>query len=63
MTQRTGKVKFYIPDRGFGFVIDGKDEYFFHVSNCNYEPKADDSISFTVKDTKKGPNAIDITKA
>ena len=61
---KTGKVKFFNKEKGFGFIIDddsGKD-VFVHVSGLVDEINDDDSVEFDVKDGKRGINAVDVRK-
>lgn len=57
-----GKVKFYNPLKGFGFIESDRD-YFFHLSQCpeNYKPKMGDELEFTPVQNKKGWAAQGIT--
>jgi CspA family cold shock protein len=60
---RTGTVKFFKEDNGYGFIIEDEtqDEYFVHISGCRQKIKKDDRVSFEVTQGKKGPNAVDVT--
>jgi len=61
---KTGTVKFYNADKGFGFITDddGKD-IFFHCSNLQSGDVGDgDKVEFEVGDGPKGPNAINVKK-
>ena len=56
-----GKVKFYLDDKGYGFIEgdDGQD-YFLHRSALpdNAYPKKDDKVSFETEITDRGNKAI-----
>ncbi|OED37703.1 hypothetical protein AB834_01435 [PVC group bacterium (ex Bugula neritina AB1)] len=64
-TMRTGKVKRVLRNKGFGFItdMDGK-QIFFHqtaVVGTRFESLKDgQEVSFHVKHTPKGPNAINV---
>jgi CspA family cold shock protein len=59
---KTGTVKFFNEDKGFGFITEenGKDT-FVHITGLNDTIKTDDSVTFEVTDGKKGPTAINVT--
>jgi len=72
MSERvTGFVKWFSNDRGYGFAVVGGDpdaeEYFIHYSVISMEGyktlKAKQPISFVLKDTDKGIQAVDIELA
>ena len=58
----TGKVKFFNESKGYGFITDDESgkEYFVHVSGLIDEVKQNDSVSFDLKEGKKGLNAVDV---
>lgn len=59
---KTGTVKFFNDEKGFGFIKDsetGKD-VFVHVSGLNDEIKEDDEVTFEVEEGRKGPNAVNV---
>ena len=62
---KTGTVKFFVEDKGFGFIIDDEtnQEIFVHVSGLIDQVAKDDRVTFTVTDGRKGPNAVDVKKA
>ncbi len=61
---RTGTVKFFNDEKGFGFIVDDENgaEVFVHVSGTIDEITKGDSVSFELSDGKKGPNATDVRK-
>ena len=62
---KEGKVKFFNESKGYGFIIDNdsENEYFVHVSGLIDEVRQDDSVTFQVKEGKKGLNAVDVKLA
>ncbi len=58
----TGKVKFFNESKGYGFITDDESgqEYFVHVSGLIDDVKQDDSVTFDLKEGKKGLNAIEV---
>ncbi|HUU87419.1 MAG TPA: cold-shock protein [Candidatus Glassbacteria bacterium] len=61
---KTGKVKFFNEDKGFGFIKeDGSEkEHFVHISGINEETlKQDDEVSFELVEGRKGLNAVNVT--
>lgn len=61
-----GKIKFFINDKGYGFVVaeDGA-EYFCHI--CSFKdiepgtyPEKGQKVLFDTEPTKKGPQAINL---
>ncbi len=57
-----GTVKFFNESKGYGFVIDSKDEseYFVHVSNLVDEIKEGDAVEFELEEGRKGLNAVNV---
>ena len=60
-----GKVKWFGPARGYGFLIaDDKKEYFVHYADINmtgYKTLTEgQEVTFTLKDTPKGKAAADV---
>ena len=55
-------VKFFNESKGYGFVIDSKDEkeYFVHVSNLVDEVKEGDDVEFELEEGRKGLNAVNV---
>ncbi len=60
-----GTVKFFNPEKGFGFIKDQKDgsEMFVHATGLIDEIKEGDEVNFNVKEGKKGLNAVDVEQA
>lgn len=63
---KTGTVRKYIDDRGFGFITpdDGSDDIFFHHSKVNGRVGERDSVTFTrgENDRSGKPEAHDVTR-
>lgn len=61
---RTGTVKFFNDEKGFGFIVDDENgaEVFVHVSGTIDEITKGDSVSFEIAEGNKGPNAVDVKK-
>jgi len=62
---RNGTVKFFLDDKGFGFVTDDEtgEEFFVHVSGTVDEIRKEDKVTFETEEGKKGINAVDVRKA
>jgi len=60
-----GTVKFFNETKGFGFVKEAETgkEYFVHVSGLIDKVKENDSITFELKEGKKGLNAVNVRLA
>ncbi|MFA5151301.1 MAG: cold shock domain-containing protein [Clostridia bacterium] len=58
----TGVVKFFVPNKGYGFIIDdlSNDEYFFHVTKTLDKVNAADKVYFDFEETKRGVVAINV---
>jgi cold shock protein len=63
---KTGKVKFFNEEKGFGFIVDddSQKEVFVHISEVNGGRvlAQNDTVSFEVKMGKKGLNAVNVVK-
>ena len=61
---RTGVVKFFNPDKGYGFIIDQgtQDSFFVHVNDLVDEIKEKDQVSFEVGKGPKGPIATSVKR-
>ncbi len=58
---RTGEVKFYKPDKGFGFIRDDQGgDVFFHVSAVDNKQDLEqgDRVEFETAEGERGPKAI-----
>ncbi len=62
---KNGTVKFFNESKGYGFITDDDDnkEYFVHVSGLVDKVKENDSITFDLKEGKKGLNAVEVRLA
>jgi cold shock CspA family protein len=61
---KTGVVKFFDKDKGFGFIKDSQtgEEFFFHFRSANFPIAQSDQVSFETENGPKGPNAVRILK-
>ena len=63
----TGKVKWFNPTKGYGFIKpdDGGEDLFVHHSSIQVEGykslKEDQSVTFEVEDGDKGPQATNVS--
>jgi cold shock CspA family protein len=59
-----GKVSFFDDSKGFGFIIDSKNQekYFVHVSGLIDEIKENDKVSYELEKGMKGMNAVRVKK-
>ena len=68
MATQTGTVKWFDPEKGYGFITSeqGNDVFVHHSQICDdkQEKKLDegDNVSFILEDGKKGPMATDVHK-
>ena len=64
---QTGRIKTYLDDRGFGFIIpdDGGEDIFFHITNVEgiEQPERDMLVEYQVTETSKGLNAVNVRLA
>jgi CspA family cold shock protein len=58
----TGIVKFFIEQKGFGFIQDSETniEYFVHITGLINKVKQNDLVTFELKEGKKGENAVNV---
>lgn len=61
----TGTVKWYNPDKGYGFISRaGQDDVFVHATNITAGPLTDGAaVSFEVQQGRKGLEATNVTLA
>jgi len=62
MEARTGKVKFYIDEKLFGFLVDEAtgEEVYIPVSGLIDEIKKNDRVTYRESKTEKGRVAVDV---
>ena len=63
-TVKTGKVKFFNDEKGFGFISqDGSDkDVFVHKSGTREFLNENDAVEFIVEEGEKGPYATQVKK-
>jgi CspA family cold shock protein len=61
---KTGTVKFFKEDKGYGFITDdaSQTEVFVHITNCKGDIKTGDRVTFEVTKGKKGDQATNVSK-
>lgn len=61
---KTGKVKFFNNEKGFGFITreDGSNDVFVHKSGLIDQIREDDQVEFELEDTPKGACAVNVKK-
>lgn len=63
-TRMTGVIKWYDSLKGYGFILgDDKKDYFVHRSGAKgqfYTMEAGHNVEFSIKDSEKGPVAVDV---
>lgn len=59
-----GVIKFFDRKKRFGFIVSGKNEYFFHATSIKHEDfrsiRDGRSVRFSIKESKKGKQAVKI---
>ena len=63
MESKTGVVKFFNLDKGFGFIVqdDGEKDAFVHMNACNGERLYEnDKVSYQIEQSPKGLSAINV---
>ena len=60
-----GTVKFFDTGRGYGFILDSEtgEEYFVHSSGLSETIGENDTVTFELKQGKKGLNAVNVKLA
>lgn len=63
-TLRTGKVKFFNTDKGFGFIEQKNtgEEFFVHINGLIDNIKENDAVTFELERGNKGMNAVRVKK-
>lgn len=59
---KTGTVKFYDSEKGFGFIKDDETQtdIFVHRSGISERITDDDTVSYSIEQGQKGLNAINV---
>lgn len=62
---KTGTVKFFNDDKGFGFIVDDetKQDVFVHISGTVDAVTKGDAVTFDTEEGRKGVNAVNVRKA
>jgi cold shock protein len=62
---KTGVVKFFNQQKGFGFIKENgtNEEFFVHISGIVDKISDGDEVTFEVTEGKKGPNAVNVKLA
>jgi len=57
-----GRVEFFNPDKGYGFIkhVDGVNKYFFHICNAPASIKEGNEVTFELERGQKGMNAVKV---
>jgi cold shock protein len=57
-----GTIKFFNEAKGFGFITpsNGGQDVFVHVSGLEDRVRENDTVSYTVENGQKGPNAVNV---
>ncbi len=58
----TGRVEFFNPDKGFGFIknLADTEKYFFHISNAPANIAEGNTVTYELERGEKGMNAVRI---
>ncbi|MGY6560359.1 MAG: cold shock domain-containing protein [Nitritalea sp.] len=61
--QRTGRVNYFNPMKGYGFIVDQltSEKYFFHVNDCVEEVTANDLVYYDTAKTPRGVSAVGVS--
>lgn len=62
---KTGKVKFFNHEKGFGFIVDDEsgEDVFVHKSGLVDNINENDQVTFDTEQGRRGINAVDVKKA
>ena len=60
--ERSGKVKFFNEEKGYGFIVDAKSQesIFVHINNTSEPITEGDKVTFEIEQGPKGLNAIKV---
>ena len=60
----TGTVKFFLDQKGYGFIQedDTNEDYFVHVSGLIDKVRAEDKVSFEIIEDQRGKKANEVKK-
>jgi len=61
----TGKVKFYLAHKGYGFIsrdAENTSDVFFHTSGTLDLVQKDDDVEFEIEEGKRGLKAINVKR-
>ncbi|HEY4652379.1 MULTISPECIES: cold-shock protein [Pontibacter] len=62
---KTGKVKFFIESKGFGFITEDEtnEDFFVHITGLNgLQIQQNDRVTFDTQEGKKGINAVNVKR-
>lgn len=62
---KTGTVKFFNDEKGFGFIVDDEtqQDIFVHVSGTIDEVTKDSKVTYDIEEGRKGVNAVNVRLA
>jgi len=55
-----GTVKFFNETKGFGFITNGNEDIFVHVSGLTETIKQNDEVTYDVENSQKGLTAVNV---
>lgn len=60
-TKKTGTVKFFKEEKGFGFITYDDGEVFVHATGVVTKPiRENDMVEFDIEEGKRGPQAVNV---